>query len=417
MTVTVSKPAVNIREELNSLRKPTGITGSQLLAANTTDEVFRVIGNSGFKNLIQNGDFRVAQRGTSVSFTGGQVGVDAAYSLDRWYNGYYYNGGSFSPAWTISQQADHPLGSGLCMQVYTDTGANPGNGLLNQLSVQQTFEAQNMFHIAGPNAQPTTLSFWVKSNKPGVYGVQIRMRGGANNPIIMKRYQILQSGVWEYKTITFPAQTLNALSNTGNGSGGFISFTLSGAWSKNGDAFIGNAEDTWYNYSSNAICFVDQTNLVQTAGNYIKFADVQYEVGTVATPFERRTYQQELAICQRYYERIVADPSSIEWRTGHGYNTNIYMHIPWKVRKRSNGGNATFSAVNASSIFNFYGNSSTAGNIAGLLTGSPTVSYAGHDGMSMYATLTAGTYTPYGTAVLWGFIQNQWVDYSAELTY
>jgi hypothetical protein len=336
MTVTVTKPAINIREELNSLRRSAGTTGSQLLTADTVSDVYRIIGNNGFKNLIQNGDFRVAQRGTSVSFTGGQSGVDAAYSLDRWHNGYYYNGGSFSPAWTISQQADHPLGSGLCMQVYTDTGANPGAAGLNQLSVIQTFEAQNVFHIAGPNAQPTTLSFWVKSNKPGVYGIQIRMRGGANNPIIMKRYQILQSGVWEYKTITFPAQTLNALSNSGNGNGGYISFTLSGAWNKNADAGMAGAEEAWYNYSSNAVCFVDQTNLVQTAGNYIKFADVQYEVGAVATPFERRSYQQELAMCQRYVY-VLSGPTGGD-RIGSGFiysSTGGIITLPHPVVMRS----------------------------------------------------------------------------------
>jgi hypothetical protein len=189
------------------------------------------------------------------------------------------------------------------MQIYTDTGASPGVAVLNQLSIQQSFEARDVFHIGGPNAQPMTLSFWVKSNRPGVYGVQIRMRTAGSNPIIMKRYSILQSGVWEYKTITFPAQTLVALSNnTGNSttSGGFVSFTLAGSWNKNADAGIAPAEEAWHQYSSNAICFVDQTNLVQTAGNYLKITDVQYEVGATATPFERRPSQTELALCQRY---------------------------------------------------------------------------------------------------------------------
>lgn len=303
MTVTVSKAALNVREELNALKKPSGLKGEELLRANTVSDVYRAIGSvSGVRNLVQNGDFKIAQRG-AVSFTGGQGGIDQAYSLDRWYNGYYYNGGNFSPAWTISQQVDHPLGTGTCMQIYTDTAANPGAALLNQLSIQQTFEAQNIFHVAGVNAPPTTLSFWVKSNKPGTYGVHIRMRAGASNPIIMKRYQIHQAGAWEYKTITFPPQNLAAMSNSGNGTGGFISFTLSGAWNKNADSGIGYAEDVWYQYSSNAICFVEQSNLVSTVGNYFRLTDVQWEVGSVATPFERRSIQTELALCQRYYQR------------------------------------------------------------------------------------------------------------------
>jgi hypothetical protein len=339
MTVTVTRPAINLREELNSLRNQEGTTGSQLLAADTVSDVYRIIGNNGFKNLIHNGDFKIAQRGTSLSFTGGQAGIDGTHGLDRWHNGYYYNGGSFSPAWTISQQIDHPLGNGMCMQIYTDTGANPGTAGLNQLSIQQSFEAKDVFHTGGPNAQPMTLSFWVKSNKPGVYGVQIRMRTSGSNPIIIKRYQILQSGVWEYKTITFPAQTLVAISNsTGSGTttGGFISFTLSGAWNKNADSGMAGAEDAWIQYNSNAICFVDQTNLVQTAGNYLKITDVQYEIGSTATPFERRPTQTELALCQRY-AYVISGPNAGD-RLGSAFifsSTGGIITLPHPVLMRS----------------------------------------------------------------------------------
>lgn len=39
----------------------------------------------------------------------------------------------------------------------------------------------------------------------------------------------------------------------------------------------------------------------QTSGNWT-VGNVQLEPGTIATPFERRSYGQELALCQRYYE-------------------------------------------------------------------------------------------------------------------
>ena len=40
------------------------------------------------------------------------------------------------------------------------------------------------------------------------------------------------------------------------------------------------------------------------SGDYIEISQVQVELGKVATPFEHRSYAEELALCQRYYYRI-----------------------------------------------------------------------------------------------------------------
>jgi hypothetical protein len=63
MTVKVSKPAINVREELAELRKPTGIAGEAMLRAETPQEQFNLIG-AGRRNLIINGGMQMAQRGT-----------------------------------------------------------------------------------------------------------------------------------------------------------------------------------------------------------------------------------------------------------------------------------------------------------------------------------------------------------------
>jgi hypothetical protein len=80
MPVTVSKPAFNLREALNSLRRKMGLKGSEILRAETVDDVYNVIGRN--KNLLINGDFRVSQRGTFTS----SAPVNVEYSLDRWKN-------------------------------------------------------------------------------------------------------------------------------------------------------------------------------------------------------------------------------------------------------------------------------------------------------------------------------------------
>ena len=65
MTVRIEKPALNLREEINRLDKPTGIAGEAMLRAETPQEQFNLIG-AGRRNLIINGAMQVAQRGTAA---------------------------------------------------------------------------------------------------------------------------------------------------------------------------------------------------------------------------------------------------------------------------------------------------------------------------------------------------------------
>ena len=83
MAVSVSKPTLNLREELTSLKKPSGIVGEQLLRANTVDEAYNVLGNN--KNFIVNGSLSVWQRGTSFSYTtlGSALFTNSRFTIQR----------------------------------------------------------------------------------------------------------------------------------------------------------------------------------------------------------------------------------------------------------------------------------------------------------------------------------------------
>ena len=55
-------------------------------------------------------------------------------------------------------------------------------------------------------------------------------------------------------------------------------------------------------------------------------SNIQLELGKVATPFEHRSYGEELALCQRYYNRIESLDSDNTWFTsGFSYST-VYAH-------------------------------------------------------------------------------------------
>ena len=68
MTVRVSKPEFNLREKITELDKPSGIKGNELMRSETTQEARDLIG-AGRENIIQNGDQKIWQRYTSVSYT------------------------------------------------------------------------------------------------------------------------------------------------------------------------------------------------------------------------------------------------------------------------------------------------------------------------------------------------------------
>ena len=83
-----------------------------------------------------------------------------------------------------------------------------------------------------------------------------------------------------------------------------------------------------------------------TSGDYFEVYDFQMELGKFATPFEHRSYGEELALCQRYFERLEdlgstdsngADSTETLIGIGYVYTTTIVMgHVTWKATKRVN---------------------------------------------------------------------------------
>jgi len=138
----------------------------------------------------------------------------------------------------------------------------------------------------------------------------------------------------------------------------------------------------------------------------------QLELGSFATPFEHRSYGEELALCQRYYERI---NGTSPWFFGHGYNSQVYMTVEWKVPKRVSGGTVYYSDQGApASMFTLYGNTGSSGAIDGVIT-SVSLSNAAVTALSFYLSLSSSANTPYGTSVMWRLDSARWIAYDAEI--
>jgi len=259
----------------------------------------------GFRNRIQNGEIQVNQRAIANTTNVASV-YHANTSIDRWMAYHYNVGGSFNPNLSIKQTADHPIKGtyGYCLEIQCNTTGTTANGV-DFFTMTQSVEAQNISDIfSGANAQPMTLSFWVKSNKTGTYCVQLRDNGtGTGGYVFVAEYSIVQSGTWEKKTISIPKPTYSAMP-TNNGTGLTVHFHYASGQTPTYNGNIANAINAWYNYGSTGLATTNQTNLFTANGNYHRLTDVQLEAGTVATPFERRPFHVELQACQRYFQYV-----------------------------------------------------------------------------------------------------------------
>lgn len=256
-------------------------------------------------NLLYNGAMQVAQRNTSVS----SITSANYYTADRWYHDILSLG-----TWTDSIENDAPTGSGFRKSLKllcTTADASPAS--TDVLSVYQALEGQDVQSIrkGTSSAQQLTLSFWVKSNVTGTYIAELY--DGDNTRQVSRSYTISASGTWEFKTITFPADTTGAFDND-NAASLYVNFFLGAGSARTS----GTLNTSWASVTT-ANRAVGQVNLASAINNYWQVTGVQLNVGAFAAPFEFKSYQQELAECERYYQ-LVAD-GSINSIAGVGIGT------------------------------------------------------------------------------------------------
>lgn len=244
------------------------------------------------RNVIINGAMQVAQRGTSFA---GLTDTAGGYTLDRWE---FVEQGAPTGVFTVTQDTDTPAGFGSSLKVDCTT-ADATLDSLDAFGLVQKVEAQNLQQLGygSADARELAYSFWVKSNKTGTYVVWLfQPDDGRSNQV---QYTIDVAGTWEKKTGVISADTTGIIDND-NGSGLFFRFVLA-----SGAGYTSGTAPTAWETNTAANRFAGQTvNLADNTANYFNITGVQVELGTVATPFEHRSYGQDLAACQRYYYKM-----------------------------------------------------------------------------------------------------------------
>ncbi len=352
----------------------------------------------GMKNRIINGAMVIDQRNAGASVSIATSSGTQQFAVDRFYTYKDTSGATV----TAQRSSTAPAGFTNSHLVTISTGSNAAAG--EQNFVQHNVEGFNIADLAWgtASAQPVTLSFWVRGSVTGTYGIGIS--NNAATRCYIASYTINSANTWEYKTITI-AGDQSGTWLTDNSIG--IRFRIDFGSGSN----YQQTPSTWSSSFGNTV--VGRANAIGTSGATFYLTGFQLEKGSTATSFDYRPYGTELALCQRYYERFTGI-SSGPYRTGYGYNTSIYMSLPFQVTKRTTGGSFSSSA-SGTTLLSAYGNGSSSGFLGGLMTGSINFNTPELTTMTMYQNLTASTYSPYGTAILWTLNNNQWVDYSAEL--
>jgi hypothetical protein len=275
-----------------------------------------------FRNRIINGDMRIDQRNAGAAVTNI---TSSTYVVDRW-NYFVLSSGSVD----AQQDSDAPVGFKNSFKLTVNTTNSPSSNQGN--AVFHRIEGYNMadFGFGAAGAKTITLSFWVKSSVTGTYVFQA---SGTLSTVASytTTYTIDSANTWEHKTIIIPGDTGNTWTSVTNGTGITLLWGLGG-----GSGRYPTVLNTWTTEARFITATSTSTQWINNAGATFYITGVQLEVGSVATPFERRPYGTELMLCQRYYYRIKPTSGIDFYATGLAYSTTkARLVIPLKVSMRA----------------------------------------------------------------------------------
>jgi len=240
------------------------------------------------RNLIINGAMQVAQRGTSSTSLGYQT-------VDR-FN--VHKNGSFDQLnFTQTQVTDAPAGFSNSYK-FTTTTAETAVDSDESIAIRTAFEGQDLQQLGygTGSAKKLTLSFYVKSSQTGTFAIYFYSADTVR--IITRTYTISSANTWEQKSVTIDGDASGSIDNDANES-------LQISWAiAAGSNFTSSNSTSWSAYSTPTAYFGHAQNAVLTTTNATwQITGVQMELGEQATPFEHRSFADELARCQRYYQK------------------------------------------------------------------------------------------------------------------
>ena len=293
---------------------------------------------AGSRNRIINGDMRIDQRNAGASFTP----TTDAYTVDRWRFqtsqssklSFQQNAGSVTPPAGFSSY----LGA-TSLSAYSITSSDI-------FVIGQSIEGFNIVDLAWgtASAKAITISFWVRSSLTGTFGGALQ--NGAGNRAYPFTYSISSANTWEQKTVNVTGDTTGTWP-TDNSKAMAVLFGLGNGSTQSATAGAWAAGSYW--------SATGATSVVGTNGATFYITGVQLEPGSTATPFERTTYSESLARCQRYFQRwnyadALGTPGSTalvanKYSTTDSLVATAFLNAPMRTSPTMSSTNATARSV------------------------------------------------------------------------
>jgi len=338
--------------------------------------------NTGRRNLVKNGAMQVFQRATSATTM-----TNAYATVDR-FKGFSNGGGAFTGEkydMTASEIATTGHYQALKMLVST---ADTSIAAAEYYALQYKFEGDDLQQLkwGTSSAETLTLSFWVKSDTTGTYFLTVdKIANGLTAYRLPIEYTIDSADTWEKKTIAISptAGSTSFITSSAGAIGGGTGHGLSLYWGFAWGTDYHGTNNTWGTgtYGTNA----SSNGWMGTVGNDFYITGVQLELGDNASDFEHRSYGEELALCQRYFQRL-QDPTLRGIFTGSTSGGASRLAIPTYAKFRAN------PTISMSGTFNFW-------NGGDVYTGDTSTGlFAAPDGFEIDITINSAANTTKGMA-------------------
>jgi len=275
------------------------------------------------RNMIINGGMQVAQRATSSTAGSGYTNLDRF----RW-----TGAGHATMAGTIAQTAVTDLaGFSKCLK-YTITEPEVSIGSTEYWWMHQKIEAQDLQHLnyGTANAKICTLSFYVRCSIAGTYAVSIlkpdstnQMFGGTYTVSSDQASNSTSASGWQRVSIVIPANTAQGIDDN-NGIGLEIHWVLFA-----GSNYTATDNTSWANTVTGHYAYGHSTTMGTVDNSTWEITGVQLELGSSATPFEHRSFGDELARCQRYFQAFSVAGGGV-WNSTTRFLCAVAFSVPMR---------------------------------------------------------------------------------------
>jgi len=290
------------------------------------------VGQLSHRNLIINGAMNVAQRGTSSTSNG-------FHTLDRFTTSVGGTDEALTQAQVDLSSSDTPYSSGF-RKAFKLTNGNQtsGAGAGDYGMITYSIEAQDIansgWNYTDANSK-LTIQFWAKSSVAKTFILSLYTQDGTDYGYNHK--YALAANTWTKITHTFPGNS-NLTFDNNNGLGiqfQWIMFT--------GTTYTsGSTVDQWVVYNGNTSTPDDTSDWWTTNDATFELTGVQLEVGSVTTPFEHRSFTEELLRCQRYFYKIRANAASY-LPTTDGGRSRLFVLFPVLMRVAPSGSMSNYT--------------------------------------------------------------------------